>query len=163
MTGITPPTELPVATGSSGCPVSPQTGALHSNTLVGFETSSDGLSDVITFSLGEPASNPAGGGTGSLAAAEPPFTAGGSGAEVAVLGARHVELKLTGMAITDDDGNPTYVGGTSVKPNMLALKQVEELEAFEGVYSFAIGYNGNGCVGLASDPATKTLTLTLGH
>jgi hypothetical protein len=36
-------------------------------------------------------------------------------------------------------------------------------EAFEGVYNFVIGYDGNGCVGLVDDEVTKTLTITIGH
>ncbi|MBI2777851.1 MAG: hypothetical protein HYX57_11405 [Chloroflexi bacterium] len=161
VTGSLPPTGQ--ATGGSGCPVAAQSGALRSNTLVDLETRSDGLNDFVTLTLGDPATNPAGTGTGELRAAEPPFVAGASGAEIEVLGAHHVDVKLTEMAITDDAGNPTYVGPTSLKPAMLALKQVEQTEAFEGVYAFVIGYDGNGCVSLASDPATKTVTITIGH
>ena len=74
-----------------------------------------------------------------------------------------MELHLDGMLIADEAGNAVYQGETSVKPDLLALRQVEMTEAFEGVYNFVIGYDGNGCVGLVDDEATRTLTITIGH
>ena len=67
------------------------------------------------------------------------------------------------MLIADEVGGVMYVGETSVKLDMLALEQVEMTEAFEGVYNFVIGYDGDGCVTLIDDATTKTLTLTIGH
>lgn len=67
------------------------------------------------------------------------------------------------MLIADEVGGTLYQGETSLKPDMVALKQVEMTEAFEGVYNLVIGYDGNGCVTLIDDARTKTLTITIGH
>lgn len=150
------------ATSGGGCPVAEQTGLLRSNTLIDLEVGTDGLADLVTLAFGDPAPGPAGG-TGRLRAVEPPFVEGGSGEPVDVLGAHHVELHLDGMLIADETGNATYRGETSITPNMLALRQVEMTEAFEGVYNFVVGYDGNGCVGLADDAAARTLTISIGR
>lgn len=154
------PTATPVTGG--GCPVVEQTGVLRSNTLVGMEIGSSALADRIVFRLGDTAPEPTGG-TGRLKAVRPPFAGGASGLPVAVEGTWFVEFHLDGMLIADQAGNPVYEGETSVRPDLLALRQVEMTEAFEGVYNFVIGYDGNGCVGLVDDEATKTLTITIGH
>jgi len=139
-----------------------QSGPLFSNTLVDVGVDSDGLTDRVTFTLGEPASmirNP----VGSLRAAEPPFIEDGSGEEVEVLGQHHLELRLDPMSMFDDAGQPTFIGEGTIKPNMLTLKQVELTGAFEGVYLFVIGYDGAGCVGLVSDPTERTIRISIGH
>lgn len=69
---------------------------------------------------------------------------GGSGQPVEVAGTHFVEFHLDGMLIADEVGGALYQGETSLKPNMVALAQVEMTEAFEGVYNFVIGYDGNG-------------------
>jgi len=120
------------------------------------------LADRIVFGLGEPAPEPTGG-TGRLKAVEPPFAQGGSGLPVEVEGTWFVEFHLDGMLIADESGNPVFRGETSLKPGLPALRQVEMTEAFEGIYNLVIGYDGNGCVGLVDDEATKTLTITIGH
>jgi len=152
----------PTGTAGGGCAVVEQSGILRSNTLIDMTISSDGLSDRITFQLGEPAPEPTGS-TGRLRAVEPPFAEGGSGLPVEVEGSRFVELRLEGMLLADENGNAMYLGETSVKPEMLALRQVEMTESFEGVYIFVIGYNGNGCVTLVDDAVARTLTLTIGR
>ena len=161
---VTPPGGAPAPTGTAGggCPVVEQSGVLRSNTLVDISISSDGLSDRIILALGDPAPEPRGS-TGRLKAVQPPFAQGGSGLPVEVEGTHFVEFRLDGMLLADENGNPTYVGETSVKPGMLALRQVELTEAFEGVYVFVIGYDGNGCVTLLDDATARTLTLTIGR
>ena len=161
---VTTSTPVPSATAEPGhaCLVAPQTGLMRTNTLVDIRIDSDGLSDRITFLLGAPVAEPTGG-TGRLKAVEPPFVDGGSGQPVAIAGSHFVELHMDGMAITDDAGTPTYIGKSSYLPAMLALRQVEMTEAFEGVYNFVIGYDGNGCVGLAGDEAARNLVITIGH
>jgi hypothetical protein len=144
------------------CPVVEQTGILRSNTLVDLQIDSTALADRIVFRLGDPAPEPTGG-TGRLRAVAPPFAQGGSGLPVEVEGTWFVELHLDGMLIADESGNPVFRGETSVAPNLPALRQVEMTEAFEGVYNFVIGYDGNGCVGLVDDESAKTLTITIGH
>ena len=135
---------------------------LRSNTLIDAIVSSDGVSDSITFQLGEAAPGPIGS-TGRLRPVEPPFFQDGTGLPVTVLGTHFVGLHLEGMLLADEDGAALYQGPTSVKPALLSLRQVEMFEAFEGVYIFVLGYDGNGCVALADDAAAKTLTVTIGH
>ncbi len=153
----------PLATGAdSGCVVVPQTGVLRSNTLIDLTVDSDGVSDRITFTFGAVAAGPTGG-MGRLSGAVPPFTAAGSGLPVDVRGTHFVELHLDGMLIVNDAGDPFFKGATSLKPDMLALKDIEETDGFEGVYNFVIGYDGNGCVGLTGNTAAGSLTITIGH
>ena len=147
---------------AGGCPVAEQSGPLFTNTLVDVEVDSDGLTDRVTFTLGEPASmivNP----TGTLRAIEPPFFEDGSGFEVDVLGQHHLELRMDPMSMFDDAGEPTFIGEGTHKPDMLSLKQVELTGAFEAIYFFVIGYDGAGCVALTSDEATRTITIAIGH
>ncbi len=153
-------TATPVAGG--GCPVAEQTGILRSNTLIAMEIDSSALADRIVFQLGDPAPELTGG-RGRLTAVRPPFVQGASGLPVEVEGTWFVELHLDGMLIADAAGNAVYQGETSVKPDLLAVRQVEMTEAFEGVYNFVIGYDGNGCVGLVDDEATRTLAITIGR
>ena len=82
---------------------------------------------------------------------------------MSVIGPHYVELHFDGMAIMDDAGNPTYLGSKSLKPGLLAPKDIEQTGAFEGVYNFVIGYDGNGCVGLAFDVASSSAMVTIGH
>lgn len=147
---------------AGACTVLEQTGALRSNTLLNSSVYSNGVVDGITFQLGAMAPDPTGS-SGRLKAVNPPFVGGGSGLPVDVLGDHFVELHFDGMLIVDATGNPVYLGRPSLKPDMLALEQVEMTEAFEGVYNFVIGYRGNGCVALVEDAAAKTLTITIGH
>lgn len=146
----------------AGCPVVERTGDLRSNTLVDMTVSVDGLVDRITFQLGEVAPGPIGS-TGRLRAVEPPFAQGGSGLPVEVAGSHFVELHLDGMLLADEAGNAVYRGETSVRPNLSAVRQIEMTEAFEGVYNFVIGFDGDGCVGLVDDPVARTLTITIGR
>ncbi len=157
------PTAAPTGTAGDGCAVAEQTGVLRSNTLVDMDVRSDGVSDFVVFTLGEEAANPIGNGNGRLKAAQPPFAQGGSGLPVEIEGGHFVEVHFDGMLIADEVGGALYQGETSLKPDMVALKQVEMTEAFEGVYNLVIGYDGDGCVGLSDDAATKTLTLTIDH
>ena len=166
-TGAPTPTLItsgtPLATGAdTGCVVVPQTGVLRSNTLIDLTVDSDGVSDRLTFTFGPVAAGPTGG-MGRLSGAVPPFTAAGSGLPVDVLGTHFVELHLDGMLIFDEAGDPFFKGATSLKPDMLALKDIEETDGFEGVYNFVIGYDGNGCVGLTGNTAAGSLTITIGH
>lgn len=145
-----------------GCIVAPQSGLLRSNTLIDLVVDSDGASDRVTFMFGPVAPGPTGG-TGRLTAATPPFSQGGSGLPVEVLGTHHVELHLDGMLVVDEAGNGVFKGPTSLKPGMIAVKDVEETDGFEGVYNFVVGYDGNGCVGLSGNAAAGSLTVTIGH
>lgn len=157
------PTPVASATpGGQPCPFAEQSGPLFTNTLVDVEVDSDGLTDRVTFTLGEPAfmlQNP----TGTLRAVDPPFIEDGSGEEVPVLGEHHLELRMDPMSMFDEAGEPTFIGEGTIRPGMLSLKQVELTGAFEGIYFFVIGYDGSGCVTLSSDEATRTITIAIGH
>jgi hypothetical protein len=156
------PTPAPSASGGGGCPVAEQTGVLRSNTLIDMAVSSDGVSDSVTFQLGELAPGPTGS-AGRLKAVDPPFTEGASGLPVEVMGTHFVELHFDGMLIVDEAGTVLYTGETSVKPGLPALRQVEMTEAFEGVYNFVIGYDGGGCVTLTENATANTITVSIGH
>lgn len=158
------PTSTPAASPTPGvaCPVAEQTGALRSNTLTGMEIRTTVAADQIVFTLGAIAPGPTGS-AGRLKAVEPPFSEGGSGLPVEVLGEHFVELHFDGMLLVDESGTVLYTGETSVMPDVPALRQVEMTEAFEGVYNFVIGYDGAGCVTLTDDAAARTLTISLGH
>ncbi len=164
-TTLTPsagPTSTTVSSSTDGgCVVPPQTGLLRSNTLIDLVVDSDGAYDRLTFVFGPVAPGPTGG-TGRLTAATPPFSQGGSGLPVEVLGTHHVELHLDGMLIVDEAGNEVFKGPTTLT-GMIALKDVEEIDGFEGVYNFVIGYDGNGCVALTGNAATGSLMVTVGH
>ena len=160
----TPPKSqaAPSATVNGPCAATEQTGIPGSNTLIDLTIATDGVADRLVFHFGTQALDPTGS-TFRLLAGQPPFVQGGSGQPVEVAGTHFVEFHLDGMLIADEVGGALYQGETSVNPDMLALKQVEMTEAFEGVYNFVIGYDGNGCVALIDDATTNTLTLTIGH
>ncbi len=144
------------------CAVTEQTGIPGSNTLIDLTIETDGVADRLVFQLGPPAPEPTGS-TFRLRAVEPPFVQGGSGEPIEVAGTHFVEFHLDGMLIADEVGNGVYRGATSVKPGFAALRQVEMTEAFEGVYNFVIGYDGDGCVALIDDAVARTLTITIGQ
>ena len=155
------PSSLPTAC-CAPCPVAEQSGPLFTNTLVDVAVGSDGLTDVVTFTLGDPVDmilNP----TGTIRPVEPPFTEDGSGEVVEILGEHHLELRLEPMSPFDAAGNPTFVGEGTITPDLLTLKQVELTGAFEGVYAFVIGYDGSGCVTLSSDEASRTIRIAIGR
>ncbi|MBI2762271.1 MAG: hypothetical protein HYX54_00720 [Chloroflexi bacterium] len=139
----------PSSTPDTGaCAVISQDGVLRSNTLLNMTVDSDGVSDRVTFTFGPMAPGPTGG-TGRLAAVSPPFTMAGSGEPVEVLGSHFVGLRLDGMLIADDAGQAIYQGPITLQPSMIAIRDIEQIDGFEGVYNFIIGYDGAGCVGLA--------------
>lgn len=145
-----------------GCLVPEQSGLLRSDTIVDLVISTDGFVDRVEF-LFDPPSRPDIISTGRLRSVEPPFTRGASGEPVEIAGTHFVEVRLDGMLIHDEAGNPYFLGERSSSPDGLAIRQVELIEAFEAIIIFVVGYDGDGCVGLADDPATRTLTLTIGR
>ena len=158
-----PSTATPApTTGSGGCPLAEQSGPLFTNTLVDVGVDSDGLTDRVTFTLGDPVDmiiNP----RGTIRPVEPPFIEDGSGEAVEVLGEHHLELRMDPMQMFDAAGNPTFVGEGTITPNFLSLKQVELTGGFEGIYLFVIGWDGGGCVTLSSDEPSRTITIAIGR
>ena len=160
----TPPESqaAPSATMTGPCALTEQTGIPGSNTLIDLTIETDGVADRLVFQLGAQAPDPTGS-TFRLLAGQPPFVQGGSGQPIEVAGTYFVEFHLDGMLIADEVGGALYQGETSLKPDMVALRQLEMTEAFQGVYNFVIGYDGDGCVALIDDAVAKTLTITIGH
>ena len=103
---------------------------------------------------GDPAS-------GSIQAVEPPFSAAGSGEPIEVPGEHHVAVRFTGMSLYDDTGRPTYDGPTTFRETLPALRAMAQDDAFEGNSGWVIGYDGPGCVTLAS--AEGTVSVVIGH
>ena len=143
------------------CGVQDDSGRLPSDRLVDVRVSQAGDNDIVTFVFGDPSSPgpPQGQSTGAIRAVEPPFTASGSGAEIEVPGEHHVEIRFTGMSLYDDEGAATYDGPTSFREAFPALRSVEQFDAFEGQSGWIIGYDGPGCVTLASGAGSVSVVI----
>jgi hypothetical protein len=118
----------------------------------------------VTFVFGNPSSPtpPQGPSEGLLETAEPPYVEGASGLPIEMDGERVAFLRFTGMSLVNDVGELTYDGPTAFRPDLPALKHLVNSEQFEGHVSWYIGYDGPGCVTLASDATSVTLTITHG-
>jgi hypothetical protein len=162
------PTEAPTPTASptvaAACGVQDDSGRLPSDRLVDVRVSGDAGVDVVTFVFGDPSSPalPQGSSTGAIRAVSPPFTASGSGAEIDVPGEHHVEVTFTGMTLYDESGVATYDGPTSFSETRPALRAIARYDAFEGQSGWIIGYDGPGCVTLASGPGTVSVVIEHG-
>jgi hypothetical protein len=157
------PTATPTAV-PTDCPVEAETGRLPSDRMVDATVTSTDDADIVTFVLGDPSSPspPQGPSEGSIAIAEPPFVEGASGLPVEVDGRRVLELRFTGMTLGDEDLTPTYDGPFEFHPDLPALRSVIQREQFEGVISWYVGYDGPGCVTLASDQRSVTVVIAHG-
>lgn len=158
---VTPsPSPTPVPT---VCPLQPDSGRLPSDRLTDVRIDTADGADIITFVLGEPSSAapPQGASEGSIGVAEPPFVGGASGLPLDVQGDRVLELRFTGMTLADDDGSPTYDGPDEFRPERTAVRSVVLREAFEGIVSWYIGYDGPGCVTLTS--AVGSVSVVIPH
>lgn len=148
-----PTTASPVpSTSAATCAIAPQTGRLPSDRLVGIVISESATADVVTFQFGNDSlPGPAGAPEGTLETAEPPFIQGGSGEPQEVIGEHVALVRFAGMSLANDVGQPVYQGETEFRPELPALRHVVNMEMFEGVVSWYIGYDGSGCVTLTSD------------
>jgi len=117
----------------------------------------------VTFVFGEPSSPspPQGASDGLLEAAEPPFVEGGSGLPLDVDGDHVAFIRFRGMTLYDDAGVGTYDGPLRLPVGGEALRAVVNAEAFEGVSGWYIGYDGPGCVTLASD--ARSVSVVIAH
>ncbi len=152
------PSPTPVPT---DCPLRPETGRLPSDRMTDVRiTSADGA-DIVTFVFGDPSSAapPQGVSEGSLDVAEPPFVGGASGLPLEVDGARVLEIRFSAMTLGDDDESPTYEGENAFRPDLPAVRSVVLREAFEGILSWYIGYDGPGCVTLSSSGGTVSIVV----
>ncbi len=82
----------------------------------------------------------------------PPFTYGGSGLPLEVLGEHHVRLRFEGMSHVDAAGAVIYRGPQVLDGAGNPVRQIALEEAFEGYVVFIVGYDGDGCVDLRVQP-----------
>jgi hypothetical protein len=74
-----------------------------------------------------------------------------------------VEIRLEGIMLADDAGNPTYTGERRYEPELAALKALVNVDAFEGYFTWIAGYDGSGCVNLLPNAAPGTFVVSFGH
>jgi hypothetical protein len=78
-----------------------------------------------------------------------------------VPGDQHVRVHLTNMKIVADAGAPLYDGPTAITSDSPPIASVIQEEAFEGVVSWLIGYDGDGCVTVETDSDGRALTVSI--
>lgn len=146
----------------AACPVVEHSGPLASDTVTEIRIDATPTADLVTFILGERTSAPTTP-NAKISAIEPPFSDGGSGLPVEVAGTHFVEVRLEGIMNSDDDGNPTYEGEYRFEPNLPALQDFVNVDAFEGHFTWIGGYVGSGCVTLLPNAAAGTFVISFGH
>lgn len=103
--------------------------------------------DKIVFTFGPSTGIPSGTKpTGELKPTAPPFSLAGSGADVDIAGHRFIAVTFRGMAVADEQGNPSYTGPSDIKPNALAVRELRLVDDFEGIVTWIAGVDGPGCV-----------------
>lgn len=158
--GTPPPAASDPAT---PCATAFPTGRLPSDRLVDVLVGSAGSQDVVTFvfgalSLPDPPQGPS---EGELTVATPPFTHASSGLPIDVDGERVLQVRFTGMSLSNDVGQPTYEGNLDFRPALPALRTLVNADLSEGQVSWLIGYDGQGCVTVSSD--ARSVTIAIGH
>lgn len=142
----------PAPASAEACVVAPQTARLPSDRLVDVAIASGAAADLVTFVFGNPSlPGPPTAPEVTLEAAEPPFSHATSGLPLPVNGKRAALIRFVGMSITNDVGQPVYDGAAEFKPDLPALRHVVLMDMSEGVVGWYIGYDGPGCLTLASD------------
>jgi hypothetical protein len=136
---------------SSECAVEPQDGLLPSDRVVSVEVSTSPTTDFVTFSFDAGSLTPAGPPKGELTVAEPPFTFGPSGLPIDLQGQHALQVRFSGMSLSNDAGEQTFTGDPDIHADMPALKQVVMYDESEGIAAWYIGYDGTGCVTLVRD------------
>ncbi len=119
--------------------------------------------DKIVFTFGPSTGIPSGTKpTGELLPTNPPFALGGSGAQADVAGQRFIAVTFRGMAIADEQGNPSYTGPDDIKPTALAVRELRLVDDFEGVVTWIVGVDGPGCVAVTrlTGPARIVVAVT---
>jgi hypothetical protein len=125
---------------------------LPSDRLVDVIVASNATADLVTFVLGDPSlPGPPTAPEVTLAAAEPPLTHATSGLPLTVDGDHVALIRFAGMSIANDVGQPVYGGASEFVADLTALRHVVLMDMSEGVVGWYIGYDGLGCVGIASD------------
>ena len=147
------------APGAVACVVKPEVGQLPSDRVVSVKVSRSPTVDFVTFVFDDGSLSPAGPPRGELTAAEPPFTDGPSGLPIDLQGQHALQVRMSGMSLYNDVGQPTFQGDRDIQANMPALRQVVMYDEFEGIAAWYIGYDGNGCVDLVRDGTDITVTI----
>ena len=136
---------------AAACPVTTQAGLLPSDRLVNVSVSSTPTHDVLTFAFQPSTPGPGGPPRGTPEAADPPFSFAGSGESVAMLGQHVIQVRFTAMTLASESGTATYQGPTEFEPQLPALREAIQYDASEGIVGWYLGYDGPGCVTLATD------------
>jgi hypothetical protein len=119
--------------------------------------------DKIVFTFGPSTGIPSGTKpTGELKPTAPPFSLAGSGQAVDVAGQRFIAVTFRGMAIADEQGNPSYTGPDDIKPNALAVRELRLVDDFEGIVTWIAGVDGPGCAAVTrlTGPARIVVAVT---
>jgi hypothetical protein len=143
------PTVAPTKT-PGACPTSINAGIAPSDRLTGVAVEPGIGVDKIVFTFGTSSGIPSGTKpTGELKPTSPPFSLAGSGQAVDIAGKRFIAVTFRGMAIADEQGNPSYTGPDDIRPNALAVRELKLVDDFEGVVTWIVGVDGPGCVAVS--------------
>lgn len=148
------PTATPAPTpapSAEACAVEPQEGLLPSDRVVAVEVATSPEADFVTFVFEAGSLTPAGPPRGELTVAEPPFTFGPSGLPIDLAGDHALQVRFSGMSLSNDVGEPTFTGDPDITVDYPALKQAIMYDESEGIAAWYIGYDGTGCVNLLRD------------
>jgi hypothetical protein len=128
----------------------PPVTTIASESVVGVRVTSQASGGIVSFLLGRPDPDwPAGPPTVEIRAARPPFDRTSSGIPVEVAGQRHLRVHFENMKIYDENGTPSYDGPDRIRPEGGVIRAIVQEEAFEGVVSWIIGYDGLADCGAA--------------
>jgi hypothetical protein len=145
---------------STACAATPQTGILPSDRFTDLKFAVTADADVLTFVFGEPslAGAPAPP-IGSLEVARPPYRSAGSGEAIDVIGEHVLQMTFTGMSLSNDAGQESYLGRPELKDLFPVLRHAVIYDMSEGVVGWYVGYNGPGCVTLSQSNGEVRLAL----
>ncbi len=163
-TATSVPTSAPIVTPAApaACAVTPQTGSLPSDRFTDIRLSPGASADGLTFVFGDPSlPGPPTPPKGRLEIAQPPYTLAGSGQAITMNGEHVLQIRFTGMSLSNDAGQETYVGPRGIEEPFPALRHAVIYDMSEGIVGWYVGYDGGGCVTLAQ--ATNEVTLTIQH
>ena len=154
------PSPAPSRAPASACVVDPQTGNLPSDRFTDIKVTTDATADRLTFVFGNASlEGPAGPPKGSLQVAKAPYTHGASGAAIEMTGDHVLQVRFSGMSLSNDVGQETYTGPAEVTPDLAALRHAVMYDATEGIVGWYVGYDGPGCVTLTRSGNDVTLTI----
>jgi len=152
------------ATASAACITTVRAEVAPSDRLTGVAVHPGTDTDTITFTFGTSSGQPSGTHpTDELKPASPPFTLGGSGQTVTVTGKRFIAITFRGMAVADEQGTPTYSGPADIQRNAPAVRELRQIEAFEGVVTWIVGVDGPGCISLSRLSSPARIVVAVSH